>query len=188
MTFRLEGFPDLERSILQIEKRATRVAITRRALQKAAEPMREMASRYAPVADGDLSDGIKISVRATGEVGRAAYAAVMRETSGDKVAALSAMRTARRAFKASNPPAILYMGPVKGLFYAKFVEFGTRPHKNGGRFAGSQHPGTAPDPFMRPAFDAEAQRTVDRLAPLIWAEIDKSALRAARRRARAGGS
>ena len=188
MTFRIDGFPELEKALMQIEKRATQVAVTRRALQKAAEPMRDMASQYAAVRTGDLSEGIKISMRATGEVGRAAYAAVMRKTSGDKTAALSAMRTARRTFKASNPPAVLYMGPISGLFYARFVEFGTKAHENGGRFAGSQHPGTAPDPFMRPAFDAEAQKTIDRLAPLIWAEIEKSALRAARRKAKANGS
>lgn len=188
MTFRIDGVPELERALQQIEKRATQLAITRRALQKAAEPMREMASRYAAVRTGDLSDGIKISARATGEVGRAAYAAVMRKTGGDKIAALSALRTARRTFRASNPPAVLYMGPISGLFYARFVEFGTKAHENGGIFAGSHNPGAAPDPFMRPAFDAEAQKTVDRLAPLIWAEIEKSALRAARKRARANGS
>ena len=180
MTFRLEGFPDLERALQQIERRSTQVAVTRRALQKAAEPMREKAAQYAPINRGDLTAGIKISVRATGEVGRAAYAAEMRQ-SGDKVAALGAMKAARSAFRASNPPAVLYMGPIRALFYAKFVEFGTKPHTAGGKFEGAQHPGSAPDPFLRPAFDAEAERTVERLAPLIWAEIKKAAARAAKR-------
>lgn len=188
MTFRLEGLDDLQKALEQIEKQSTRVTVTRRALARAAEPMRAKAAQYAPIDDGDLSDGIKISVRATGEVGRAAYAATMRETGGDRDASLAAMRTARRTFKAVNPPAILYMGPIRELFYAKFVEFGTKPRINGGRFAGTKHPGTAPDPFMRPAFDAEAQATIDRLAPLIWEEIKKNAARVAKKRARAGGN
>lgn len=172
------------RALEQIEKRSTQIAVTRRALKKAAEPMRERAALYAPIDDGDLSDGIKISTSATGEVGRAAYAAAMRETGGDKVAAVAALRSARRAFKASNPPAILYMGPIRKLFYAKFVEFGTNPHKVGGRFKGAQHPGTTPEPFLRPAFDAEADATISRLAKLIWDEVEKNALRTARRRAK----
>lgn len=184
MTFRWEGLPELERALENIEKRSTQVSIMRRSLKKAAEPMRELASRYAPVDQGDLSDSIRISTKATREVGRAAYAATMRETYGDKVAAVAALRAARRAFKAANPPAILYLGPVRQAFYAKFVEFGTQPHTNGGRFAGTRHPGMAPDPFMRPAFDAEAQKTIDRLAPILWAEIEKHATRVASRRGR----
>jgi len=190
MTFKLEGFAELERALGEIEKRSTQIAVTRRALKKAAEPMRQKASQYAPVESGDLSDGIRLSVkatRATGEVGRAAYAATMR-AGGDKAAAVAAMRTARRSFRASNPPAILYMGPVRALFYAKFVEFGTAAHKAGGKFKGATHPGAAPDPFMRPAFDSEAQATIDRLAPLIWDEIQKHAARVAKRRARSNGS
>lgn len=183
MQFRLEGDTDLIRALEQIEKRSTQIAVTRRALKKAAEPMRAKAEQYAPIDEGDLSSNIRIAVRATGEVGKAAYAATMRETGGDKVAAVAALRAAQRAFKASNPPAILYLGPVREQFYAKFVEFGTKPHKAGGKFAGAQHPGSAPDPFLRPAFDSEADATIARLGPLIWDEVQRQALRAARRRA-----
>lgn len=181
MTFHLEGFRDVEKALEEIAKKSTQVSVMRRSVQKAAEPMRARAEQYARIDQGDLSQGIRISARAAGEVGRAAYGAVMRHTSGDKVAALAAMRTARRTFKAINPPAIMYLGPIKDLFYAKFVEFGTKAHKTGGKFPGAQHPGSAPDPFMRPAFDAEAERTVERLAPILWAEIQKTAIRSARR-------
>lgn len=181
MTFRIEGMPELERTLAEVGTRATQVAITRRALQRAAQPMVEMAKRYASIDEGDLEASIKISTRATGEVGRAAYAATMRATGGDKAAAVDALRTARRTFKALNPPAILYMGPTREIWYAKFVEFGTKPHVNGGKFAGSRHPGSAPDPFLRPAFDAEARPTTDRLAEMIWAEIQKTAARRAKR-------
>lgn len=36
-------------------------------------------------------------------------------------------------------------------FYARFVEFGTAPHVNGGRFAGSANPGTSAQPFFYPS-------------------------------------
>lgn len=185
-TFRLEGFPELEDALLEIAKQSTRVSITRRALQKAAAPMRDKAKRYAPIDQGDLEANIIISTRATGEVGAAAYARTMRATGGDAAASVAALRDARRAFKAVNPPAILYMGPTREIFYAKFVELGTRARLNGGTFAGTQHPGTSPQPFIRPAFDSEAKPTVDRLVPLIWSEIDRSAKRAARKAAKKG--
>lgn len=38
--------------------------------------------------------------------------------------------------------------------YAHLVEFGTAPHTNGGRFAGSRHPGTAAQPFFYPGYRA----------------------------------
>ena len=40
--------------------------------------------------------------------------------------------------------------------------------------------------FARPAWDAEAQKTVNRLGPLLWDEMEKSVARAARKAARAG--
>jgi HK97 gp10 family phage protein len=57
------------------------------------------------------------------------------------------------------------------VFYAKFVEFGTKPHmitargaqglSFGGRFVESvEHPGARPHPFLRPAMDAYAGAAV----------------------------
>lgn len=55
--------------------------------------------------------------------------------------------------------------PVRGLnmrlsifagndkaFYARWVEFGTQGHLQGGQFKGTQHPGTAAHPFFYPAY------------------------------------
>lgn len=197
MTFKLEGMEDLERALEQIATRSTRVAVTRRALQKAAKPMLDRAKQYAPIDQGDLERSIKISPRATGEVGRAAYskylssswdAAKASGTTGqwdraaEKVQATKALRSARRAFKANNPPVILYLGPTREGWHGNFVEFGTKPHINKGRYSGTQHPGTPPQPFLRPAFDSEARPTIDRLGPLLWVEIQKNAARTAKRR------
>jgi hypothetical protein len=42
----------------------------------------------------------------------------------------------------------------------------------------------APQPFMRPAWDAEGLKTLDRLATELWADIQRTAARQARRAAR----
>ncbi|MFE3839417.1 HK97-gp10 family putative phage morphogenesis protein [Pseudogemmobacter sonorensis] len=47
---------------------------------------------------------------------------------------------------------------------------------------GNEH--NAPQPFMRPAWDAEAMPTLNRLGTEMWSEIDKQAQRAARKAAR----
>lgn len=48
---------------------------------------------------------------------------------------------------------------------------------------GNEH--NAPQPFMRPAWDAEAQPTLDRLGKEMWSEIEKQAKRAAKKAAKA---
>ena len=181
MKFEIEGLNEIEAALTQIARTSTRAAVMRRSLTKAAEPMRDKARQYAPIDQGDLEASIKISARAVGEAGRKAFAASMRDTGGDRSVALAAMRSARREAKGINPAVQLFMGPDTSVRHGHFVEFGTGPRTNGGRFAGSEHPGTAPEPFMRPAFDGEAQPTIERLAPLLWSEIEKSARRAAKR-------
>ncbi|MER5171591.1 HK97-gp10 family putative phage morphogenesis protein [Thioclava kandeliae] len=161
MKLRVEGLRDLERNLKNIEKRGTQKAVLRRALKKAAEPMRKAAETNAPVDTGELEGSIKLGTKVVNEVGRSAYAATMK-AGGTKSEAVGAMRAARRAAKASGATSFveLFMGPTKEAFHAKFVEFGTRH--------------MAPDPFMRPAFDAEAENTIHRLGPILMAEIEKS--------------
>lgn len=52
-------------------------------------------------------------------------------------------------------------------FWARWVEFGTSPHENGGRFDGSDHPGTAAQPFFYPAWRALRRRSKSRLSRAI---------------------
>ncbi len=47
---------------------------------------------------------------------------------------------------------------------------------------GTEH--NAPQPFMRPAWDAEGKPTVDRLGKEMWSELEKTAKRAAAKAAR----
>lgn len=199
MTFRITGMEDLEKALSEVAKQSTRTAIARRSLAKAAQPMLDLAKNYAAIRSGKLEASLRISSRIQGEVGNAAYHKWMKHSaeaakalgvSFDRQAnmalAVKEMRTARRSFKAVNPSVLLYLGPTQDVWYAHFVEFGTKPHITGGRFKGAQHSGSAPDPFLRPAFDAEVRATIDRLAPMVWNEIQRNAARVAKRAAKAG--
>lgn len=54
VTVKLEGFENFERNLAQLEKLATRRAVARRALIKAAQPMADMAQGLAPVGDSNM--------------------------------------------------------------------------------------------------------------------------------------
>lgn len=49
-------------------------------------------------------------------------------------------------------------------WYARLVEFGTAPHINGGRFAGTQHPGATPRPFFFPVWRANKRAAKARMS------------------------
>lgn len=163
---RIEGLADLEKALDNLSKSTGR-SVLRRSMRKAAEPMAEMARTLAPVKTGKLRDSIKFGSLLNGS-----------------------QRKLQRKLTVEERAAVeLFLGPsyVKGSGgrVGHLVEFGTAPHLNGGLFPGTMHPGTAPQPFMRPAFDAEARPTINRLKPILWAEIGKAAARAARKAARA---
>lgn len=42
-------------------------------------------------------------------------------------------------------------------------------------------------PFMRPAWDSEGRKSIDRIAPLLWDDIQRTSARLAKKRARAAG-
>jgi HK97 gp10 family phage protein len=60
-------------------------------------------------------------------------------------------------------------------WYARLVEFGTAPHVNGGRFAGTLHPGASPRPFFYPVFRANRRRARSRLTRAIRKGIKEAA-------------
>jgi hypothetical protein len=51
-----------------------------------------------------------------------------------------------------------FVGSREQFQLAALLEFGTKPHKNEGMFAGSQHPGTAPAPFFYISYRANRKR------------------------------
>lgn len=188
VTVEMRGLRELEAALDQIEKSATRKTVVRNTLKKAAEPTADlMRSQASGTWDKKISGNIIVGTKIKNEAGRAAYAATMRETGGNKGAAVTAMRGARRAAKGTMPPVLMYVGPGEASWRAHWVEFGIGPHINGGMFAGTQHPGVRPSPFVRPAWDATQNVALDIIATEMWVQIDRAAKRQARRRAKANG-
>lgn len=186
MKVKLSGFKELEAALLDLDKAATRKTVARNTLKKAGAPVADAMRSKAPVDEGVLAKSIMVSTKIKGEAGKAAYAKTMRETAGNKALAVKSMRDARRAVKGSIPPVMMFVGPGDRAFHAHMVEFGTAPHINGGKFAGSQHPGTSPQPFVRPAWDATKDEVLRRISDELRAQIMKAAARQAKRRARNG--
>lgn len=165
VTVQFEGGRELERALQDLGSLATQKAVLRRAARVALEPMAERARQLAPERLGHLKRSITVGTRISGpDAGGQAFAAVLRG-GGTREEAVMALRDARR----SQTAITMYVGPGRHP-QAITQEFGTRHH-------GLQ-------PFMRPAFDAEGRKTLDRLAAAIWADIQRTAARQARRAAR----
>jgi len=158
----VQGLAELEKALDNLSKSVGK-SVLRKSLRKAAEPMRDLAKSIAPVDDGDLRDSIII-----GGLLNKSQKSRQRKLTEDERSSIE-----------------LFVGPSykkgAGGRHGHLVEFGTAPHIVGGVFKGAKHPGTAPQPFMRPAFDAEARPTVARLGPLLMKEIEKAAKRQAKR-------
>lgn len=60
----------------------------------------------------------------------------------------------------------IYAGDARA-YYARWVEFGTAPHINGGKFAGTQNPGMKAQPFFFVSFRALRKRTKSRITRAI---------------------
>lgn len=67
-------------------------------------------------------------------------------------------------------------GKVNGktVWWARLVEFGTAPHRAGGRFAGAHHPGTRPQPFFFPVWRARRKRIKSAVRRALKRAIVKS--------------
>jgi len=162
-TVKLEGFAELDRAMASLT-RATAANTMRRALKEAAEPMAAAARRMAPVDDYQLVEAIEVSTKAKGASARGAFMAALRST-GSRTAAGAAAKAAGGGSFVS-----MYVGPTERAPHAHFQEFGVSHH--------------APQPYMRPAFDAEAQPTINRLKVALAEQINKAVARAAAKAAR----
>lgn len=178
VTFRTSGFKELDKALQDLTK-ATGKGVLRRAGIKAMQPMADIARGMAPRDKGDLAASITVGAKAVGagaDIGKAEYRKVMKG-GGGKGDALKAMRGARREAKSSGKASAVevFMGPTKPktkreAIKAVVQEFGSA----------KQHPNA----YMRPAFEQDKTALVDRLGKEMWAEIEKSAKRAAKKAAR----
>jgi HK97 gp10 family phage protein len=143
--------------VLQQLASSTARGVAKRAMTRALQPVAEAARAMAPRDTGRLAANIGVSSKLT-------------------------RRQAKQARGTARDTQLMYVGPQWPS--AHLVEFGTGPrfHKSG-KFVGAM----PPQPFMRPAWDANRQQVLDRLTDDLRAEIEKTLARAAKRRAKAGG-
>lgn len=171
MTMKVEGLKELDKALAELPKATARNVLVR-ALKKAAEPMRAAAAAKAPVLTGKLRDSVVFTTKKPKyhDMGSVAYYFAMRG-GASKDEAAAAMRGARQQYP--NAFAEVFMGPTRRKV-GYWQEFGTV--------------NMSPNPFMRPAWDAHKRKTVDVFSAILEAEIDKSAKRLAKKRAKAAGA
>lgn len=169
---KVEGLKELDAALGELTK-ATARNVLRRTLLAAGEPMRAAAERNAPVDTGALQRSIKISSKIDNRAGKPEYAATLR-AGGTRAQAAQALRDARRAKGIGESFAEVFIGPEKmgkrAGVKSIVQEFGSAKQ--------------APQPYMRPAFDAEAGNVINRVKGDLSREIDKAVTRARARAAK----
>ena len=160
---KIEGLRELENKLNELGKSASKT-VMRNTLKKAAEPIAESARASAPVDTGNLKASIGVSTKLSKAQKRAQ--------------AKSAKASGGKDFSE------IFVGSASPV--AHLVEFGTAPHINQGKFAGSQHPGTSPQPFMRPAWESNKDSSLDIIKSELASQIVKAAGRAAKKAAKKG--
>ncbi|MEO7172026.1 HK97-gp10 family putative phage morphogenesis protein [Flavobacterium sp.] len=132
----IQGLQSLRRKLRRLPDLARQEIA--KAMEKIAAEVVALAKSLVPVDDGDLLRSIGWT---WGDAPKGSVS--LGEVSGGR--------------GAGNLRITIYAGDDKA-FYARWVEFGTSSHENGGRFAGSEHPGTAAQPFFYPAWRALRKR------------------------------
>jgi HK97 gp10 family phage protein len=128
--------------------------VLQRALVKAARPMVDDAKSRVRRRTGRLASKINVSTQ------------------------LSRRQKRGRAREKGLAEAFVGASPAR---HAHLVELGSGPrHHKSGKYVG-QMPAS---PFLRPAFEANAQGLIDALGEEIWRELEKSATRLGRKAAK----
>jgi HK97 gp10 family phage protein len=167
MKIKIEGLQEIQAALQDLSK-ATAKNVVKRVLLKRAQPIVEAARTRAPVRTGRLRDSIIAQARG-GNAGKAAFAKAMQ----GGASRAEAGKAAREANRATGSTVEVVIGPHDGAFYASLVEFGT------------EH--SSPKPFMRPAWDAGKIKILDGVGDDMWAEIEKTLARQAKRLAKKAG-
>jgi HK97 gp10 family phage protein len=162
----ISGLADLEKQLDKLSKSVGKNALNR-SLKRAAEPTADLAKSLAPERKGNLKNSIIVG----------------------KKLAKSQAKAHRKMFRNDRQAVELFVGPSylsrAGGRHGHLVEFGTKPHINKGKFAGTLNPGTRPQPFMRPAWDKDKTAMLERLTSDLALQIFKSVARAELKAAKA---
>jgi HK97 gp10 family phage protein len=142
MATKMQGREALVRKLKALSP-ATRSAI-KQAIAQGADELVALQKRLAPVRTGELRDSI---VQTWGGQSGPKYASLRGGSPVDGDPDLSVLITAGNS----------------AVRYAHLVEFGTAPHTNGGKFAGTQNPGTSAHPFFYSPYRALKRRIKSRI-------------------------
>lgn len=146
----LKGLPELKRKLIRLKEQTQNEIAP--AMAQAAERCVDMMKRLVPVDDGKLRESIGW-------------------TFGD--APNGAIKVA--TYKQGILTLTIYAGDEEA-FYARFVEFGTRAHTQGGEFAGTEHPGTPAQPFFFVSYRA-SKKEMKRIIRKAISDAVKKAIR-----------
>lgn len=167
---KLQGFKECDAALGELNK-ATARHVLLRVLKRAGERIAEAARRLVPKRTGLLARSIIVSTRLANPVGKKEYADTL-AAGGTKAEAVAALRGARRAAKGEGGFAEMYVGAGQ-VPHAHMVEYGSVNNR--------------PQPYLRPAFDAEKDAALGIIARDLEGEIAKAAARAAAKGLRRSG-
>ena len=162
------GFKELDAALANLPKAAAKRTL-QRTLLKAGQPIADAAQANAPVETGELRDSIKVGTRIGNNVGKAEFAAVMK-AGGTKGEAVAALRGARRAADGGTF-AVAFVGPEKAKNKRDAVKRIVQ------EFGSVKLP---PQPYLRPAWDAEKRTALDICRRELANEIITTAKRLAK--------
>lgn len=134
---KIQGLDRLKRKLAKLP--AVAKQMIRQAMEAKANEIVAMMKNLVPVDDGTLRDSIGWT---WGKAPKGSLTLASVQATGD-----------------SDMTLTIYAGN-KEAFYARWVEFGTARHANGGLFADSIHPGTTAQPFFFVSWRANKRRTV----------------------------
>ncbi|MBB4402539.1 MULTISPECIES: HK97-gp10 family putative phage morphogenesis protein [Rhizobium/Agrobacterium group] len=134
---KIQGLDRLNRKLAKLP--AVAKQMIRQAMEAKANEIVSMMKNLVPVDDGTLRDSIGWT---WGKAPKGSLTIASVQAAGD-----------------SDMTLTIYAGN-REAFYARWVEFGTARHENGGLFAGSIHPGTTAQPFFFVSWRANKRRTV----------------------------
>jgi len=138
------GLARLNRKLTRTIPQKAKAAAVAAVIQGAHE-VAELQYALAPVDDGDLRNSIEVTPPGS-------TTPPYSQPGGSQVA--------------REGQALITAGNTK-VRHAHLVEYGTAPHVNAGQFPGTQHPGTAAEPFFFPAWRALRSRVRARITRSI---------------------
>ncbi len=165
---KMKGIEALQAKLKRIPKQAR--SEIRQALAEGSDAMVATMRSLAPASPsgtrGFPSGHLKASIVATFGDGSVPKYAAFRSRKG------------RRVIRANDPDlSVTISAGDSDVRYAHLVEFGTRPHLNKGKFAGTMHPGTRAQPFFYPGYRAHKKAMRSRITRAITRSAKKAVAR-----------